>query len=79
MRRFPPERIVCLTEETVETPTGEEVAKGDGEYKVAKGDTLSQIAKAENVEGGWKKLFELNKDIVENADLIFPGQQLHLS
>ncbi|MBL3804868.1 transglycosylase family protein [Streptomyces sp. BRB081] len=66
-------------EETVETPTGETVAKGDGEYKVTKGDTLSQIADDENVEGGWKKLFELNKDVVEDADLIFPGQQLHLS
>ncbi|AGI88383.1 transglycosylase family protein [Streptomyces albidoflavus] len=73
------EQRTAPAEETVETPTGETVAKGDGEYKVVKGDTLSQIAKAENVEGGWKKLFELNKDVVDNADLIFPGQQLHLS
>ncbi|WP_405798642.1 transglycosylase family protein [Streptomyces sp. NBC_01506] len=55
------------------------VKKGDGEYKVKAGDTLSKIAEAEKVEGGWKKLFELNKDIVEDADEIFPGQQLHLS
>ncbi|MEU0273088.1 transglycosylase family protein [Streptomyces sp. NPDC006307] len=64
---------------TVTTPTGKKVAKGDGEYKVKAGDTLSTIAEAENVEGGWQKLFELNKDIVEDADLIYPGQQLHLS
>ena len=38
--------------------------KGDGEYKVKAGDTLSKIAKAEKVKGGWKKLFELNKDII---------------
>ncbi|MGW4044307.1 transglycosylase family protein [Streptomyces sp. NPDC004721] len=63
---------------TVTTPTGEKVKKGDGEYKVVSGDTLSSIAAEHGVQGGWKKLFELNKDIVDNADLIYPGQQLHL-
>ncbi|WP_338672340.1 transglycosylase family protein [Streptomyces sp. SCSIO 30461] len=55
------------------------VRKGDGEYKVKPGDTLSKIAEAEKVKGGWKKLFELNKDIIDNADVIHPGQLLHLS
>ncbi|MDX2823982.1 transglycosylase family protein [Streptomyces ipomoeae] len=64
---------------TVETPTGKKVKKGDGEYKVVKGDTLSGIAEKENVKGGWEKLFELNKDIIDDADFIYPGQQLHLS
>ncbi|MGF0171430.1 transglycosylase family protein [Streptomyces sp. Marseille-Q5077] len=63
---------------TVTTPTGKKVKKGDGEYKVAKGDTLSSIAAEKKVKGGWEKLFQLNKDIVEDADLIYPGQQLHL-
>ncbi|MFF7164386.1 transglycosylase family protein [Streptomyces sp. NPDC008086] len=63
---------------TVTTPTGKKVKKGDGEYKVVKGDTLSSIAEAEKVKGGWEELFQLNKDIVEDADLIYPGQQLHL-
>jgi LysM repeat protein len=64
---------------TVETPTGKKVKKGDGEYKVVKGDTLSGIAEKKNVKGGWKKLFKLNKDIIDDADFIYPGQQLHLS
>ncbi|MDT0609950.1 transglycosylase family protein [Streptomyces lancefieldiae] len=64
--------------ETVTTPTGKKVEKGDGEYKVVKGDTLSSIAEAHDVEGGWAKLFKLNDDIVDDADLIYPGQQLHL-
>ncbi|MEU0049248.1 transglycosylase family protein [Streptomyces sp. NPDC006309] len=63
---------------TVTTPTGKTVKKGDGEYKVVTGDTLSSIATAQHVRGGWAKLFELNKDIVQDANLIYPGQQLHL-
>ncbi|MFJ4921312.1 transglycosylase family protein [Streptomyces sp. NPDC088725] len=55
------------------------VKKGDGEYKVKSGDTLSKIASAHHVKGGWKKVFDLNKDIVRDADVIFPGQRLHLS
>ncbi|MEU4012453.1 transglycosylase family protein [Streptomyces pseudogriseolus] len=63
---------------TVTTPTGKKVEKGDGEYKVVKGDTLSSIAEEHDVKGGWAKLFDLNDDIVDDADLIYPGQQLHL-
>ncbi|MER7697075.1 transglycosylase family protein [Streptomyces sp. NPDC096095] len=66
------------SKKTVTTPTGEKVQKGDGEYKVEAGDTLSSIAQEEGVKGGWSKLFQLNDDIVKDADLIFPGQQLHL-
>ncbi|MEU2777619.1 transglycosylase family protein [Streptomyces sp. NPDC007162] len=63
---------------TVTTPTGKKVRKGDGEYKVVKGDTLSSIAEKHKVKGGWQALFKLNKDIVDDADVIYPGQQLHL-
>ncbi|WP_210576419.1 transglycosylase family protein [Streptomyces sp. GESEQ-4] len=66
------------TKKTVTTPTGKKVKKGDGEYKVVKGDTLSTIAEEHDVKGGWAKVFQLNKDIVSDADLIYPGQQLHL-
>ncbi|MGW5737609.1 MULTISPECIES: transglycosylase family protein [Streptomyces] len=67
------------SKKTVETPTGKTVKKGDGEYKVKKGDTLSKIAEAKNVKGGWHKVYKLNGDIIDNADVIYPGQQLHLS
>ncbi|GGV93115.1 transglycosylase [Streptomyces gelaticus] len=67
------------SKKTVTTPTGEKVKKGDGEYKVVSGDSLSKIAADHQVEGGWQQLFELNKDIVKDADLIYPGQQLHLT
>ena len=77
--RPPARRSAPAAKKTVTTPTGKKVKKGDGEYKVVKGDTLSSIAEKHHVKGGWQKLFELNKDIVEDADLIYPGQQLHLS
>ncbi|MEU6820614.1 transglycosylase family protein [Streptomyces atriruber] len=67
------------TKKTVETPTGKTVKKGDGEYKVKSGDTLSKIAEAKHVKGGWHKVYKLNGDIIDNADMIYPGQQLHLS
>ncbi|MFE7172024.1 transglycosylase family protein [Streptomyces sp. NPDC057616] len=72
------ERPAAKSQKTVTTPTGKKVKKGDGEYKVVKGDTLSSIATKHHVAGGWSKLFKLNKDIVQDANLIYPGQQLHL-
>ncbi|MER7758558.1 transglycosylase family protein [Streptomyces sp. NPDC097619] len=60
-------------------PAAQGYKKGDGSYEVKAGDTLGTIATAQKVKGGWEKLFELNKEIVSDADLIFPGQKLHLS
>ncbi|MET9610669.1 transglycosylase family protein [Streptomyces sp. NPDC006512] len=72
--------------ERVETPAAKPQAPkteapktGNGSYEVKAGDTLGTIAQANGVKGGWEKLFELNKDIVKDADLIFPGQKLKLS
>ncbi|RKT05079.1 LysM domain-containing protein [Streptomyces sp. 3211.6] len=53
-------------------------ATGNGSYTVQEGDTLGTIAEANGVKGGWEKLFDLNKDTVQDADLIFPGQKLNL-
>ncbi|MEU3776480.1 transglycosylase family protein [Streptomyces sp. NPDC032472] len=55
------------------------IKTGNGSYEVKSGDTLGSIAEANGVKGGWQKLFELNKDIVSDADLIYPGQMLKLS
>jgi nucleoid-associated protein YgaU len=49
-----------------------------GDYTVVSGDTLSGIATSHHVKGGWHKLFEVNKDTVKDADLIYPGQHLRL-
>ncbi|MGW2401241.1 transglycosylase family protein [Kitasatospora sp. NPDC001664] len=48
-------------------------------YTVVAGDWLSTIAQQQNVEGGWEKLYELNKaQLTEGPDMIYPGQQLVL-
>ncbi|MET9698299.1 transglycosylase family protein [Streptomyces sp. NPDC006529] len=61
------------------TPAAEAPKTGNGSYEVKAGDTLGTIAQANAVKGGWQHVFELNKDIVQDADLIFPGQKLKLS
>ncbi|MFF5704460.1 transglycosylase family protein [Streptomyces sp. NPDC012794] len=61
------------------TPKTEAPKTGNGSYVVKEGDTLGTIADAHKVKGGWEKLFELNKDTVSDADLIFPGQKLKLA
>ncbi|MFZ3470799.1 transglycosylase family protein [Streptomyces sp. 4.24] len=64
---------------TPAAPKSDAPKTGNGSYEVKSGDTLGNIASANGVTGGWEKLFELNKDIVSDADLIFPGQKLKLS
>jgi len=58
------------TEPTNITPTGKT-------YTVVKGDSLSKIAKREYGDvREWKKIYEANKDVIDNPDLIEPGQDL---
>ena len=52
---------------------------GGQTYTVEKGDSLSKIA--ERVYGDpqqWRKIHEANRDIIDNPDLIHPGQVLKL-
>ena len=48
-------------------------------YTVVKGDTLSKIADKYNVAGGYRTLFELNKNILNDPNVIEVGQILTLS
>jgi resuscitation-promoting factor RpfA len=49
-----------------------------GSYVVKSGDTLGKIASVHQVSGGWKALYNANRDVVENPNLIFPGERLSL-
>ncbi len=50
-----------------------------GTYTVQKGDSLSKIAKLHLGDANaWKKIFEANRDVLDDPDKIFPGQTLKL-
>lgn len=52
---------------------------GGSTYTVQKGDSLSKIAKNELGDANaWKKIFEANRDVLDDPDKIFPGQVLKL-
>ena len=48
-------------------------------YVVQKGDSLSKIAKHEYGNANeWRRIFEANKDILKDPDVILPGQTLKI-
>ena len=48
-------------------------------YTVVQGDSLSKIAKRMYGNANdWRRIFEANKDKIENPDLIYPGQVLKI-
>jgi nucleoid-associated protein YgaU len=56
-------------------PTG---TSGSGTtYVVVNGDSLSKIAKREYGDANkWRTIYEANKDLIKDPDLIYPGQEL---
>lgn len=55
-------------------------AEGSVEYYVIqKGDTLSKIAKQHYGDANkYPLIFEANREVIKNADLIFPGQKIRI-
>jgi nucleoid-associated protein YgaU len=48
-------------------------------YTIQKGDSLSKIAKNEYGDGGkWRELYNANREIIDNPDLIHPGQRIRI-
>jgi nucleoid-associated protein YgaU len=46
-------------------------------YVVVAGDSLSKIAKREYGDANkWRAIYEANKDVINDPDLIYPGQEL---
>ena len=64
--------------------TGEAIAEAAAKeaetiYVVKSGDTLSGIAKSVYGNAGrWREIFEANKDVIENPNLIRPGWKLRI-
>jgi nucleoid-associated protein YgaU len=57
-------------------------AKTDGAartYTIKSGDTLSAIAKQHYGDANkWDELFEANREVIEDADKIYPGQTIRI-
>lgn len=54
-------------------------ATGGKVYTVKEGDTLSKIAQREYGDAGeWRRIFEANRNSIEDPDLIYPGQKLQI-
>jgi nucleoid-associated protein YgaU len=48
-------------------------------YVIKSGDTLSAIAQHFYGKGSeWPKIFEANREVIKNADLIYPGQKIRI-
>jgi len=58
--------------------TASSAPKGGDDYVVQSGDTLSTIAQNQGIEGGYQALFSLNRDSVQDVNLIYVGQHLNL-
>ena len=48
-------------------------------YTIEKGDSLSKIAHTHYGDPmKWKALFEANREVIKDPDLIYPGQQIRI-
>ncbi|HSF14928.1 MAG TPA: LysM peptidoglycan-binding domain-containing protein [Vicinamibacteria bacterium] len=48
-------------------------------YVVVSGDSLSKIAKREYGDAQkWTKIYEANRNLIKDPDLIYPGQELQI-
>jgi resuscitation-promoting factor RpfA len=67
-----------VTAKAAPAPAKAAVAPRNGaDYTVKPGDTLSGIAAAHGIKG-WTVIFDRNRNIISDPDLIFPGQQLDI-
>ena len=66
---------VASTEAPLDTGGG---GSGEQTYTVAKGDNLSKIASHFYGSQDWKRIFDANRDQLDDPDKIFPGQVLRI-
>ncbi|PZE29693.1 transglycosylase family protein [Curtobacterium sp. MCLR17_055] len=61
------------------TPSKPAPVKTSGKtYTIAPGDTLDTIATKLGIDGGWKQLWAANTSTIDDANLIYAGQELQL-
>jgi nucleoid-associated protein YgaU len=78
--------VVSGSSSTAASPAGgnpgaktDDTTKTTRVYVVQGGDSLSKIAKKFYGDANsWKRIFDANRDVVKNADLIQPGWKLRI-
>lgn len=64
---------------TAPAPKPEEPVSKDEFYEIKSGDTLGKIAKQfYGSAGKYMRIFEANRDVIENPDRIYPGQKIRI-
>jgi len=76
-RPYSAKRIIIKKEKAQVKKERTEKKPSSGNHTVVKGDCLYNIAKAKYGDGNqWPKIYEANKGIISNPNLIYPGQKL---
>ncbi|PJG84909.1 peptidoglycan-binding protein LysM [Conservatibacter flavescens] len=71
--------ITSVTTEGVTIKSGEALAGDDEFYIIQKGDTLWKIAEKNYGNGAkYTAIVEANKEVIKDADKIFPGQKIRI-
>lgn len=71
--------VVSGSSSTAPAPAGAQGQKTERVYVVVQGDSLSKIAKKfYGNANSWKRIFEVNRDVIDNPDLIQPGWKLRI-
>lgn len=56
-----------------------DVSPAGRSYTVVKGDSLSKIAKRQYGDANkWRAIYEANRDLIKDPDLIYPGQSFRI-
>ena len=64
---------------TTAPPQEQDPAGADRSYTVERGDSLSKIARRMYGDANqWRRIFDANRDQIEDPDLIHPGQVLRI-
>ncbi|MGV6987649.1 peptidoglycan-binding protein LysM [Testudinibacter sp. P80/BLE/0925] len=71
--------ITKVEAEGVTIASGERLAADEEFYVIEKGDTLWKIAEKAYGNGAkYTKIVEANKEVIKDADKIFPGQKIRI-
>lgn len=71
--------VLSGSSSTAPSSAGSAAGGGDRFYVVEKGDSLSKISKMFYGDANhWKRIFDANRDVIRNADLIQPGWKLRI-